>query len=231
MIKAILWDIDGTLLNFKEAEKCAIRKCFSVFKLGECTDEMIARYSTINDKYWKSLERGEITKQEVLHNRFEEFFQRENIMFHDIEAFNQHYQIYLGDTVFFNDNCLEMVKEFQGQIKQYAVTNGTYIAQERKLKRSGLDKVFDDVFISEQIGIDKPNKAFFDAVWEKVGRYQSDEVIIIGDSLTSDMQGGVNAGILCCWYNPNRDVNNSGLEIQYEIQNLQQVKEIIVANF
>lgn len=189
MIKAILWDIDGTLLNFKEAEKYAIRKCFSIFNLGECTDEMISRYSIINDKYWKSLERGEITKQEVLHNRFEEFFRTENIVFDEIKMFNEKYQFHLGDIIFFNDDSFDLVKQLKGQIKQYAVTNGTYVAQERKLERSGLDKVFDDVFISEKIGVEKPNKAFFDAVWRKTGEFSKEEVMIVGDSLTSDIQG------------------------------------------
>lgn len=227
MIKVILWDIDGTLLNFKEAEKYAIRKCFSNFGLGECSDEMLARYSKINDKYWKMLERGEITKREVLHNRFEEFFMNEKIVFDEIDAFNKDYQIRLGDTIFFNDNSYELVKELKNHVKQYAVTNGTYTAQKRKLERSGLDKLFDDVFISEHIGIDKPNKRFFEYVWEKIGMYDKDEIMIVGDSLTSDMQGGVNAGIRCCWYNPYGVENKSGLELEFEVQNLWQIKEMI----
>lgn len=227
MIKVILWDIDGTLLNFHEAEKYAIRKCFSSFHLGECTDEMLARYSKINDKYWKMLERGEISKREVLHNRFEEFFRKEKIDFHDVTAFNEMYQVSLGDEIFFNDDSYELVKRLKGHVKQYAVTNGTYVAQERKLARSGLDKLFDGVFISEQVGIDKPNKAFFDFVWEKIGTYNSDEVMIVGDSLTSDMQGGVNAGILTCWYNPHRAVNQSGLELSYEIQDLREIEKVL----
>ena len=227
MIKVILWDIDGTLLNFLEAEKCAIRKCFSMFGLGECSDEMLARYSKINDKYWKRLERGEITKKEVLHNRFEEFFKKENIDFKEIDAFNQKYQVSLGDEIFFNDDSFELMKRLKTRVKQYAVTNGTFVAQERKLKRSGLDAIFDDVFISEKLGADKPNKAFFDAVWEQIGEYKKDEIMIVGDSLTSDMQGGVNAGILCCWYNPYGVENKSELKPEFEICDLRQIEKII----
>ena len=72
--KVIFSDIDGTLLNFAEAEKAAIRTCFGMFELGECTDEMLADYSEINRNYWKRLERGEISKKEVLEGRFREFF-------------------------------------------------------------------------------------------------------------------------------------------------------------
>lgn len=227
MIKVILWDIDGTLLNFAEAEKYAIRKCFSQFQLGECSDAMLKRYSEINVKYWKRLERGEITKKEVLHDRFQEFFREEGMDFHDFDAFNDDYQIRLGDKVFLNDDSYELVRELKSRVKQYAVTNGTQAAQERKLERSGLGELFDDVFISEQIGVEKPNPAFFDAVWERIGPYEKDEVMIVGDSRTSDMQGGVNAGIVCCWYNPNGAVNQSGLKLDFEIRNLQQIRALL----
>ena len=227
MIKVILWDIDGTLLNFQEAEKNAIRKCFSAFGLGVCTDEMLANYSRINEKYWKRLERREITKAEVLYNRFEEFFCKEDIVCTEIDSFNEMYQICLGDTICFNDNSYELVERLKGRVLQYAVTNGTFRAQERKLRLSGLDKLFDDVFISEKVGADKPNVDFFHAIWERIGTYPGDEVMIVGDSLTSDMQGGVNAGILCCWYNPGRTPNTMKLPIDYEIQDLQQLEALI----
>lgn len=230
MIKAILWDIDGTLLNFKEAEKYAIRKCFSLFQLGECSDDMLARYSKINDTYWKMLERNEITKREVLHNRFRDFFRTEGIPCTEIEGFNDAYQMHLGDHVFFNDNCYGLVKQLKDSVKQYAVTNGTFVAQERKLKNSGLDQIFDDVFISEQLGVEKPNREFFDHVREKIGSYEKDEIMIVGDSLTSDMQGGVNAGILCCWYNPDQSEKKLELDLAFEIQNLWQVEDILRAD-
>lgn len=227
MIKAILWDIDGTLLNFKIAEKCAIQACFDMFELGVCTDEMLKRYSNINAGYWKRLEAGEISKEQVLIGRFEEFFQKEGFVFPKVKEFNDEYQIRLGDTVCFNDNGYELVKQLKGQVKQYIVTNGTYIAQERKMKKSGLDKLVDGTFISDVIGVEKPNMGFFNAVWKETGHYEKNEVLIVGDSLTSDMQGGNNAGILCCWYNPEGLKNTLGLRIDYEIQNLQEIIGIL----
>lgn len=230
MIKVILWDIDGTLLNFKIAEKCAIQACFDKFGLGVCTDDMLKRYSRINEGYWKRLEAGEISKEQVLLGRFEEFFQKEGSDFSKIKEFNDEYQIRLGDTVYFNDNGYELVKQLKSRVKQYIVTNGTYTAQERKMKKSGLDELVDGVFISDVIGIEKPNIGFFDAVWEEIGHYEKDEVLIVGDSLTSDMQGGNNAGIPCCWYNPGGQENTLGLRIDYEIQNLQELMEILEKN-
>ncbi len=227
MIITILWDIDGTLLDFSKAEAYGIRKCFEIFGLGECTDEMLSHYSLINKKYWEMLERGEITKPQVLRGRFEEFFKSEEIEFDKIDDFNLEYQYRLGDKVFFCDNGLETVQKLKGKVKQYAVTNGTYVAQSRKLSQSGLDKIFDDVFISDKIGFEKPSIEFFDFVQSKIGKFSHDEVMIIGDSLTSDMRGGNNANILCCWYNPNNFPNKNDLKIDYEIKDISEVLKIL----
>lgn len=226
-IKVILWDIDGTLLNFAAAEKVAIRKCFEIHGLGECTDEMLAEYVEINHKYWKMLERGEMSKPEILVGRFTEFFRKQNLDVSKAEAFNADYQVRLGDTVCFEDNGLEVIQYFQNKLHQYAVTNGTKIAQQRKLANSGLDKLLGKAFISDEIGVEKPMLGFFDAVWKEIGLYEKDQVIIVGDSLTSDMQGGVNAGILTCWYNPKGRPNTSGLKLDYEIRNLKEILSIV----
>lgn len=227
MIKTLLWDVDGTLLDFTKSEEYGIRKCFEKFGLGECTDKMLARYSKINRKYWGMLERAEITKQQVLIERFVEFFESENINFNNVDEFNDEYQISLGDKSFPCKNAIETVTALKGKYKQYAVTNGTIVAQQRKLKQSGLINIFDDVFISDEIGYEKPNIQFFNAVQEKIGNFNKNEVMIIGDSLSSDMQGGNNAGILCCWYNPHNAVNKNDIKIDYEIKDIADILKIL----
>ena len=227
MIKVILWDIDGTLLDFKKSEYAAIKKCFEIFGLGNCTDEMIKRYSEINRGYWEKLELGEITKQEVLINRFVDFFAKEGIKTDCAPDFNQEYQIQLGETICFCDNSYELLKSLRGRVKQYAVTNGTKAAQDRKLEKSGLISVFDGIFISEVVGTEKPGIEFFEKVWEQIGTYKKEEILIVGDSLTSDIQGGNNAGILCCWYNPKKLSRERKLRIDYEIDDLQKILEIL----
>lgn len=227
MIKVVLWDIDGTLLNFGMSEKYAIRKCFEIFGLGECTDEMLARYAAINRTYWERLERKELTREQVLLGRFQEFFEKEGMDFEGAADFNAEYQVRLGDKAFFNDEGYELVKSLKGKVMQCAVTNGTKVAQDRKLKLSGLDELLDEIFISEELGVDKPAAAFFDKVWEKIGTFEKDEVVIIGDSLTSDIQGGNNAGILCCWYNPDGKTDTKGLKIDWDIRDLRELTGII----
>lgn len=192
MIKTLLWDVDGTLLNFDKSENYALKKCFEIFNIGECTDEMVARYSPINKKYWEALERGEITKPLVLVKRFEDFFRSENIDFNRFEDFNKEYQVRLGDRAFLYDDALSTLNFLKGKVRQYAVTNGTYIAQSRKLELSGLNSVFDRVFISDVVGYEKPSVRFFEKVQKETETFVKDEVMIIGDSLTSDMKGGNN---------------------------------------
>lgn len=226
-IRVILWDIDGTLLSFKKSERCAIQACFDKFGLGKCTDRMLEDYSSINHRYWRMLERGECTKSEVLIGRFKEFFGKYGIDASLAPDFNEEYQLRLGDFVFFCRNGLETVQALKGKVLQYAVTNGTKVAQDRKLANSGLDKLLDGVFISEEIGIEKPGKGFFDLVFDAIGSYHRDEVLIVGDSLTSDMQGGNNAGILTCWFHPEGTEDPGDLRIDYEIQDIGEVLEIL----
>lgn len=227
MIKVILWDIDATLLDFQAAERNAIRHCFEKYGLGVCNDEMLRRYSKINRRYWEMLENGEMSKADILVNRFREFFEKEGIETDCAAEFNDTYQMALGDTICFRDNGYELVKKLKGAYRQFIVTNGTVVAQERKLKISGLGELVEDAFISDLLGAEKPSIEFFNKVFEKIGHYGKDEVIIVGDSLTSDMQGGNHAGILCCWYNPDGAENTRGVKIDYEITNLWQIEEIL----
>lgn len=227
MISTILWDVDGTLLDFIAAEKAAIKTLFGEFNLGQCSDEMIKRYSEINKTYWQRLERGEITKQEVLVGRFKEFFKSEGIDISVVEEFNSLYQLRLGDTIIYHDDSLEIIKSLQGRVRQYVVSNGTVDAQSKKLRLSGLGELVDGIFLSEHIGVEKPNIEFFDKVLEEIKPADRSSILIVGDSLTSDIQGGNNAGIVTCWYNPLGDKAPDKYRIDYEISDLHQIYEII----
>lgn len=223
MIKTILWDVDRTLLDFDAAERAAIQSLFVEFGLGECSEEQVARYSVLNMKYWEKLERGEITKPQVLVGRFEEFFAEEGIDVALAPKFNDAYQLRLGDTIVYRDDSYEIVKSLRGKVRQCVVSNGTVVAQTKKLTRSGLGALMDGVFLSEQLGAEKPKKEFFDQVFATIGPVEKSETMIVGDSLTSDIRGGDNAGIVTCWYNPEGIKAPEGYRIDHEIRDLHEV--------
>lgn len=223
MITTILWDVDGTLLNFLAAEKAAIRSLFEKYHLGVCSDEMLKRYSSINKNYWEMLERGEIEKKALLVGRFRDFFEKEGIDSSLAAEFNEKYQLRLGDTIVYCDDSLEIVKSLRGKVKQYVVSNGTVIAQTKKLRLSGLGELMDGIFLSEELGVEKPSVRFFDQVFAKIGPVDRSEVMIVGDSLTGDIRGGNNAGILTCWYNPEGTAAKEAVRIDHEIRDLHEV--------
>lgn len=227
MIKAILWDVDGTLLDFSKSEKWGIKACLEEIGFSQHDDNMLTRYENINRRYWEALERGEVTKQEVLLGRFRTFFAEEEIVCEDIESFNDSYQRKLGEVFFENERSVELCNQLKSRVKQYVVTNGTVIAQRNKLRGSGLDQCMEDIFISDEIGVEKPGIGFFEPVFRTLDGIQKSEILIIGDSLTSDMRGGNVAGIRCCWYNPKGIENTTDVRLDYEIQSLWEVEKLL----
>ena len=223
----LLWDVDGTLLDFIAAEKAAVQTLFREFGLGECTDEMVERYSRINKEYWERLERGELSKPEILVRRFADFFASEGLDASKAPEFNEQYQVRLGDTVVFCDDSYELLSSLRGRVKQYAVSNGTVVAQTRKLRRSGFDRLLAGVVLSEELGYEKPATEFFDRVFAAIGEPDRERVLIVGDSLTSDITGGNRAGIRTCWYNPKGEPNLTAAHADYEIRDLHGILDII----
>lgn len=222
----ILWDVDGTLLDFDYSEHYSICKC-----LGEIgvtpTEEMTKRYAAINDSWWKRLEKGEVTKAQLLTGRFTDLFAEYHISCEDIEGFRLKYQESLGSVYRYIDDSLTICKKLKGKCRQYAVTNGVTKTQLSKLKLSGFYDVMDDIFISEQLGAPKPQRAFFDRVFETMPEVVKERVLIVGDSLSSDMRGGNNAGITTCWYNPKDVVNETEVETNFIIRNLKEILQIV----
>lgn len=227
MYKYLLWDVDGTVLDFLASEAYAIRFLFKKYGIGECSDEQLKMYSEINAKYWQKLERNELTKPEILVGRFREFFEIIGADIRLAESFNEDYQVTLGDHIEFVDKAEEILLSQKGKYTIAAVTNGTKVAQEKKLCLSGLDKVFDAIFISENVGYEKPSGKFFDYVFEQLGITDKKEVLIIGDSLTGDMKGGFDSGIDTCWFNPRHKPNTLDITMTYEIDDLGKIEEIV----
>lgn len=230
----LLWDIDGTLMDFKQAEAKALSQ--SLEEVGvKPTEELISEYSRINLSYWKRLETRELTKDEVLLGRFVEFLGKHGIGA-DPKAFLNSYEEHLSHAWFIQDDSLELCRKLRAEgLRQYVVTNGWIDVQKTKLQESGFDQVMDGSFISDAFGVPKPRKAFFEACFLEIFGTETpseDElrrVLIIGDSLTSDMLGGVNAGIDRCWYRPAGEINKENIPVNYEIEDLWQIWEVLKA--
>lgn len=223
----ILWDLDQTILDFKKSQDYALRYSFN--KLGlAIDDEIAALYSDINDSYWKRLERGEIEKEEIHKGRFKTLFEQLGVTGIAAEEIEEIYQPALGSVFFFQDEADKLIMQLRNKgFKQYIITNGFNRTQANKVHISGLDKLVDGVFVSEIIGFPKPQKEYFDACLAGMDGVLADECIIVGDSLTSDIKGGFNAGIATCWYNPDEYPNSLGLPIDYEIRDLREIINIL----
>ena len=227
MIKIILWDIDATLLDFLKSENMALKKAFAHFGLGECTDSTVAEYSAINQSYWNRLETGELTKEQVLVGRFEEFLNAKGFCDVDANEFCEFYESSLPDCVEFIGNAEETIKALSNSYYQYAVTNGAKNVQTKKLAVSGIDGIFNGAFISDDVGYAKPSKEFFNFVLQNIPKVSDDEILIVGDSLTSDIKGGNNMGFKTCWFNPHNLPLSNGYSVDYQIDNIDSIFDVL----
>ena len=225
MIKNIFLDLDDTLLDFHKGEREAITDTLTHF--GVCvTDEIIARYRAFNRRCWEALERGEMKRDDVLTRRFELFFESvgKKVSASEVQAY---YEVKLSDGCSFIDGAEELLMSLLGKYRLYITSNGTAFVQDRRIAKSGIAKYFDGIFISERMGAHKPSREFFDACFEAMENPAREETVIIGDSLTSDILGGINAGIHTCHFTFGRDAEYSDIKPEYSVRFLKEIPEIL----
>lgn len=223
----IFWDLDQTLLNFDLSMEHALRAVFAKYGLT-VSDELTARYDVINRSYWLRLESGELTKEQVTVGRFRTLFEEMGITHVMPEEVNADYQRELGSVFFYMDGAKELVTLLKGKgYRQYVVTNGVNSTQANKMRLSGLDRIMDGVFVSELMGYPKPRKEYFDACFAALPGVAREECILVGDSLTSDMRGAENAGVVSCWFNPEGKAKDVEVWTDYEIRRLEELLQIL----
>lgn len=218
MIKNILLDLDDTLFDFKLAEKVALTK--TLIHLGiEPTEEVLARYSYLNDAQWKLLEEGKLTREEVKVRRYQLLFDE---IGKDCSPYSAtvYYEGQLGIGHYFMEGAEELLKALHGVYRLYLASNGCASVQKGRIESAGIAKYFDDIFISQAIGYDKPSINFFKSCFSKIPDFKKHETLIVGDRLSSDIRGGLEAGITTVWYNPEREINNTDIVPHYEIGSL-----------
>lgn len=200
MVEFLFLDLDDTILDFHKAERIAVSKTIRDFGV-EPTDEILSRYHVINKAHWERLERGEITRAQVLVNRFAVLFSELGIEV-DARACARTYERNLSVGHYFLPGAEEAVKALHKKYRLYLASNGTAAVQQGRLTSAGLYPYFEQVFISQEIGFNKPSREYFDACFAKIPDFDPARAVMVGDSLTSDILGGKNAGLPTVWVNP-----------------------------
>lgn len=228
MIKNILFDLDDTILDFKMAERTALAKMLESLSLP-VTEKILNRYSEINISQWKRLELGEISREEVKVNRYRLLFEEFKIDTSP-ETATEIYENNLCFGHFFIDYAEQLLEKLYGKYRLYLVSNGAKRVQDGRLKSAGISHCFENIFISEVVGTEKPNKAFFDFCFSQINDFDRAETIIVGDSLSSDIKGGINAGIRTVWFNPHYQINATDIIPDFEIHRLEELLNILDNN-
>lgn len=222
----ILFDADGTLFDFLHAEKEALCETFSSFGI-DLDEERISSYSEINDGLWKALERGEIEKEVLRYKRFELFCKKHELNC-DTAKISSLYTQNLSTKGHLIDGADDLCRNLYGKAKLYIVTNGIGFVQKGRMAKSGISKYFETTFISEEIGCEKPDVKYFDHVSEHIDGFNKNSTLIVGDSLTSDIKGGILFGIDTCWYNPKNKAVPDGMNITYVTGNFNEIYDVIM---
>ncbi len=225
--KVILFDADETLFDFKKAEKEAFKNTMIDFGIDYDESYHFNTYEEINSAIWKELEQGLITQEKLKTERFRRFIDRLDMNF-DENEFASTYMKYLGDGSFLFEGALELIEDLSNKYILSIVTNGLTIVQERRIKKSVIAKYFKDIVISEEIGISKPHPDIFEHAINNLGEFSKDEILMIGDNLSSDIKGGINYNIDTCWYNPNKVENTSNLTPTYEMTDYKEIRSLLL---
>ena len=245
--RVLLLDIDNTLLDFDASESEAFKRV--LVQLGmEPEDEFVQEYHQINRQCWELFEEGKLEKSQVLTGRFKIFFSGHGRAEDAAEA-GELYRIYLGESAILIPGALELCRDLSRKYRLYAATNGVAATQYKRLGKSGLMPFLSGVFVSEEAGSQKPQKEFFDYCFRRMEEafrgagedgncitggkpggtpVRPDEVLLIGDSLTSDMRGGINAGIDTCWYNPGHLANDRGVAVTMQAASYEEIRGMLL---
>ena len=224
MFEFLFLDLDDTILDFKKAEYIAIGKTFEAMGLTP-TEEIRHRYHEINDAHWKMLERGELTRDQVLVQRFERLFEEFGIEVDGVKVART-YEKFLGTGHYFLPGAEEAVVELSKRYRLFLASNGTASVQKGRMTSANLYRWFETVFVSQEVGYNKPSKAYFDACFAQIPGFDKEKCLMVGDSLSSDIQGGINAGIRTCWVNPSHK-SSGDIHPDYEIEALAELPRLL----
>lgn len=222
----ILFDADDTLFDFKKSARHALSHTLSDFKI-DTSEAHFQAYETINHEVWLSFERQEITAIQLRSIRFERFLDAIGEYREPLEM-NRHYLDLLSKTDFMLDGATDLVEELtEKKYRIGLITNGLREVQRPRIAKAGMAKYFDIIVVSDEIGVSKPHEGFFNHTFNQMGNPSKSEVIVVGDSLNSDIQGGNSYGVDTCWYNPRNASNLTEHAPTYQIDKLSELVKIL----
>ena len=225
MIEFLFLDLDDTILDFHKAEHIALGKTLRSFGL-EPTQDVLDRYSLINKAHWERLERKELTREQVLVGRFGVLFGEYGINV-DPTLCARTYENNLSIGHYFLPGAYEAVEALSKKYKLYLASNGTAKVQAGRLESANISHFFREIFISQEIGANKPDIKYFEGCFAKIPDFDITKAMIVGDSLTSDILGGKNAGMKTCWVNPNGKTAPENIQPDYEIKALSELEGLL----
>lgn len=225
MIEFVFLDMDDTILDFHRAEHIALSTTLRQFGL-EPTEAVCARYSDINRRHWEMLETRELTREQVVVGRFDVLF-REFGIGADAKTVALTYEEHLSAGHYFLPGAEEALQRLAPKYKLYLASNGTSHVQWPRLRSAGLEQYFQEIFVSQDMGADKPSPEYFNACFARIPGFDVSRAIIVGDSLTSDIRGGINTGMRTCWVNPAHKKGREDIPADYEIENLTQLEALL----
>ena len=224
MYKAIFLDIDDTVFNFKKCSESALKETFSTLNL-EYNKNVFESFSAIDERLWKQQKEELLTVAEVLDIRFAELSETLGLDY-DSNLAKEHFGNLLGEQYVMEPGIEEVLKNISADYKIYAASNGMLTMQKNRMQLSGLKRYFTDLYVSDDIGSAKPNIRFFTESMKRAG-LESADILMIGDSLISDIAGANNADIDSVWYNPYGLENETDIEADYEIKDLHELAGIL----
>lgn len=225
MFEFLFLDLDDTILDFQKAEHIALSKTLRSFGL-EPTERVLKRYNLINKAHWEALERKELTREQVLVGRFQTLFEEMGITVEPVSVARA-YEDNLSIGHYFLPGAEEAVEALSKKYKLYLASNGTAKVQAGRLKSANISRFFEEVFVSQELGANKPSLEYFEKCFARIPGFDKSKAIIVGDSLTSDILGGQNAGIATCWVNPHHKEGREDIRVDYEIEALSQLEDLL----
>jgi 2-haloacid dehalogenase len=225
----LLFDADGTLFDYDTAEKFALTSTFAAYALPY-TDDILAVYREINDRMWQAFELGQITQDALKTERFRRLLETVGVgVGLEPEEFSSRYLHNLGDCTFLIPHAENVLHKLHGKVHLALITNGLQKVQRSRLAQSTIGQYFEAVLISEELGVAKPHPGIYDAAFTAMGQPEKKEVLMVGDSLSSDIRGARDYDIDTCWYNPHAKPHGPADKFDYEIQDLRQIVDIVWA--